>query len=65
MVQIGDLVRCSLLEEQYGIIVDIRTRTEPINGIMAQQTLYSVSWTSGILLHGFRQWELEAVYESR
>ncbi len=62
-MKIGDLVKSPLFTGQYGIIVKETTHREQINGLLAEQTLYTVSWTSGALLHGFRLWELEAIDE--
>lgn len=63
-MKIGDLVRSVHLHGEIGIIVKTRTMSEPISGFVAKQTLYSVVFLSGTLLHGFRLWELEAVNES-
>ena len=62
-MKIGDLVKSSLFAGQYGIIVKETTHREQISGFLSEQTLYTVSWTSGVLLHGFRLRELEVISE--
>ncbi len=64
-MKIGDLVKSPLFVGQYGIIVKETTYKEQISGFLAKQVLYTVSWSSGIILHGFRFWELEVVNGER
>lgn len=60
-MKVGDLVTSPLMKGEYGIIVEEQKFDEQISGFLSKRCLYTVSWSSGVMLVGFRQWELEAV----
>ena len=60
-MKIGDLVKSTLMSGEYGIIIGKINYHQPINGFIAETRLYTVYWSSGLKLSGFRLWELEAV----
>lgn len=60
-MKVGDLVVSSLVEGEYGIIVDKQEYKEQISGFLSKRHLYTVSWSDGMCLVGFREWELEII----
>ena len=62
-MKIGDLVKSSLMEGQYGIVIEKVISEEQICGFLSKRCLYTVHWACGCVSPSFKHWELEVVDE--